>query len=108
MLTDLNGDGKVDIGIVGFVDAQFVTNFYLYAGNNTATFTLASTTNLGEQGAQSGVAADVNQDGLIDIIVDGCCGLATPEVLLGSGKGEFYPPQPFLAPESVAGVRRFR
>jgi hypothetical protein len=105
IVADLNGDGKIDLGVIGFNESAFETNLYLYTGSNSATFTYASTTNLGPQGASTGIAADVNQDGLVDIVVDGCCGLATPSVLLGSGKGAFYPPQPFLSPQSVNGLK---
>jgi hypothetical protein len=101
VIADLNGDKKIDIGVIGFNEATFANNFYLFTGNNSANFTYSSTTDLGENGGQTGVAVDVNQDGITDVVFDGF----TPSVILGKGSGAFYPDQPFLVPENSYGVQ---
>jgi hypothetical protein len=100
---DFNGDGKIDLGLLGTVD-YYDYNFYLYTGNKTATFTYSSTSFAGDNASSMASAVDVNHDGVLDLVLSGCCGDANPSVMLGKGGGAFYPPQVFSAPVSAASV----
>ncbi len=102
---DFNGDGKLDLGMAGFDADAFATTFYVFAGNNSATFTYLSATDISNQGAVSIAAIDVNHDGHLDIVTDGCCGAATPLEIIGKGDGTFYPAEAFVVPQNVSGVR---
>jgi hypothetical protein len=105
LVADFNKDGSPDLGFVGFNANSFVTTFYVYTGNKTGSFALSTATDVSGQGATNAVAADFNNDGTLDVVVDGCCGLATPQVLIGRGGDAFYPPQPMVVPVSALGVR---
>jgi hypothetical protein len=105
MLADFTGDGKLDLGLIGFNGSEFTSNFYLYTGNKTANFTFSGEFDLGDNGAVSGAVVDVNHDGILDLVVDGCCGATSPSLLLGKTAGTFYPVQPFLVPSSAEGVQ---
>ena len=104
---DFTGDGKIDLALLGGTD-PFSPSAYIFAGNGAGVFTYTSNSPLGENGVQNGIAADINQDGILDLIVSGCCGLATPSVVLGKGKGAFYPPQPFNSIASAASVQAIK
>jgi hypothetical protein len=100
---DVNGDGKMDLTIIGTQNV-FESYAFVYTGNNTGNFTLSGSYDLGANAASTGILVDVNQDGILDLVVDGCCGAASPSVALGKGAGAFYPPQVFITPQSVYGV----
>jgi phage terminase large subunit-like protein len=78
---DFNGDGKVDLATVGFVNGPEI---YIYLGNGDGTFQFSGTASYGGL-ASSGLlfAADMNNDGKLDLV--------TPLVgiLLGNGDGSF-------------------
>jgi len=100
---DFNGDGKLDLGLIGYqIGDPFDAYFYIYTGNSSATFTYASTSSLGEGLPTAGIAIDVNQDGILDLVTDGGFG---PTLLLGKSKGVFYPAIPFVVPQSAFGVQ---
>ena len=103
LAADFNGDGKLDLGLIGTTD-EFDFNFYFFSGNKTGAFTYVSTSPLGANDNTSGIALDVNHDGILDLVLTGCCGDANPAVALGKGAGEFYPPQLFVAPTSVEQI----
>jgi hypothetical protein len=107
MPADFNGDGKLDLGLIGYSASggPFDANLYVFTGNKTANFTYASTSPLGSGGAATGVAIDMNHDGILDVVVDGCCGAANPAAILGKGGNAFYPPQTFVVPQSAFGVQ---
>ena len=71
---DFNGDGKLDLAVGGVV----------YLGNGDGTFR-APVTYFLPYGGFSAVAADINGDGILDIVTNGV------SVLLGNGDGTFTP-----------------
>jgi hypothetical protein len=100
---DVNADGKIDLTFIGGQNGYEPAAF-VYTGNNTGNFTYSNSYDLGPNAASTGILADVNQDGIPDLIVDGCCGAASPSLLLGKGAGAFYAPQVFITPQSVYGI----
>jgi hypothetical protein len=76
---DFNGDGKTDV----FFNGQF------FAGNGDGTF-LPGVTITSDTTDVYADAADINQDGNLDLVLGG----STVSVLLGNGDGSFQPPKP--------------
>jgi len=78
---DFNGDGKLDLALPSSI---FGTGNVLqvYFGNGDGTFQ-AATNSSASQDFIGVVAADVNGDGILDLIADGSC------VYLGKGDGTF-------------------
>ncbi len=101
-VADFNKDGAPDLALLGNLGGNAV--LYTYAGNKTGKFTLLAASDAGDDGATNIAVVDINQDGLLDIVQDGCCGNASPSVLLASGPGQFYPEQPFATIQSAYGV----
>jgi hypothetical protein len=87
ILEDLNGDGNLDL-VVGTAVAE--SSVYVYLGNGTGTFT-SPTTLQGLTDAESGIysVADVNGDGIPDILMSG---LTSIDVFLGEGGGTYATP----------------
>ena len=104
LVQDLNGDGILDLGVTSFNSSTGASEFDVYKGNKTGKFTLLSSNTLGDYGSAVSVAADVNQDGVVDVVADGGGGFGTPVVLIGKGGGQFYPYQPFEGVQNVRGV----
>jgi FG-GAP-like repeat len=78
---DFNRDGKLDLALPSFI---FGTGNVLqvYPGNGDGTFQ-AATNSPASQDFIGVVAADVNGDGILDLVADGSC------VYLGKGDGTF-------------------
>lgn len=102
VLSDLNGDGKLDIVVAncgGPVTCASATVGVLL-GNGDGTFRPVSTYGAGGWGsfAYPVAVADMNNDGRLDILVGNqcpqqsgnCVGDATVGVLLGNGNGTFH------------------
>jgi hypothetical protein len=98
IVTDVNGDGKPDIVVVGGCSifqsctADGVVSVLL--GNGNGTFQPAITYGSGGVTATSVVAADVNGDGKLDLLVsnecaDSNCATGSVGVLLGNGDSTF-------------------
>jgi hypothetical protein len=84
---DLNRDGKPDLAIVntGYVANTF---FRVVMGNGDGSFGPASVYDVGNS-AESVAIADVNANGVPDLVVGNSTG--TVEVLMGTGLGTFMP-----------------
>jgi hypothetical protein len=108
-LADVNGDGIVDV---------IVTNWYggpngdgtvsVLLGNGNGTFQNAVNYDACAQEANAVAVADVNGDGIPDLVVasycsDGGCGSGAVSVLLGSGGGTFQPTSTYSTGGSGAG-----
>jgi trimeric autotransporter adhesin len=86
---DFNRDGIADIAIVD----HYANDVAIYLGNGDGTFqpALNSPVAVG-QGADSAVAADLNDDGILDLAVSSQTGIltnGTVSILLGKGDGTF-------------------
>lgn len=83
VLGDFNSDGKLDI----MLQAESTYEVYLLLGNGDGTFQLSHNPII-TSGPTSMLAADLNNDGNLDLILDGA-------VLLGNGDGTFQYPIKF-------------
>lgn len=90
-LTDLNGDGKLDLVLAPLETLDTVT---VRLGNGDGTFQAPHSYSTGLVSELALTVADLNQDGKPDLVVTGCCSSSlTPQgevaVLLGNGDGTF-------------------
>ncbi|HEX8815727.1 MAG TPA: choice-of-anchor D domain-containing protein [Terriglobales bacterium] len=79
---DFNGDGYIDYATVGY-DSKGKGLLYIYRGEGNGHFGLSSTAYMRYPG-DTLAAADVNGDGILDIVSDGV------SVMLGNGDGTFH------------------
>ena len=105
-IADLNHDGKPDIAVANRgcspTGGCQVSSVAVLLGNGDGTFQTAEPYSLGISGATSVAIADLNRDGIPDLISGG---LDSIVVLLGNGDGTFQPAVSFpaaLRPMSVA------
>jgi hypothetical protein len=100
MIADLNGDGKPDLLVVSQTDRNYGHGLLgVLLGNGDGTFKPVGTYDSGGFAAYSGVLADVNGDGKVDVVVGNCTAsgytdclsneAAVVGVLLGNGDGTF-------------------
>jgi len=97
LIEDFNGDGNADI----VVSNTFGGTFGLYLGNGDGTFQSPMTTTA--PNALYSAAADVNNDGKIDLVLAS----QTTKLYLGNGDGTFQAPQVLLSeygPTQIADV----
>jgi hypothetical protein len=102
IVTDVNGDGKPDLVVVG-------GGVSVLLSNGDGTFQPAVTYGSGGAAAVSVAAADVNDDGKLDLVVANQCanpcsgtiatslGEGSVGVLLGNGDGTFQSAQTYLS-----------
>jgi hypothetical protein len=83
-LTDINGDGKLDLAIA----AQNSAGFYLYMGNGNGTFTDTTPEDVSIT-AESLTFADVDNDGTLDLVGIGTDGAVSLSILPGNSEGGF-------------------
>ncbi len=81
---DFNGDGKLDIAAVGFIEACVA----VLLGNGDGTFALAPNSPMSIAGAFSFVAGDFNEDGKLDLALSNIDDDSIT-MLLGNGDGTF-------------------
>ncbi len=93
-LGDLNGDGKLDLGVVE--NSGTARQLVLLFGDGTGHFTPQSLSNTA--GIFRVASADMNGDGSLDLVATGTSFLG---VLLGDGAGHFANPTFFSAPTAL-------
>lgn len=114
LIGDLNGDGKPDLTLLssGVVSGYSITTeqrgVLIYLNNGDGTFTAGNTYENGNLGG-TGLLADVNGDGKLDLVfgVDYPWDRTTVEhagmqLLLGNGDGSFGTPENLSVPPSVS------
>src|ERR1035438_9941412 len=107
---DFNGDGKPDLVVVNDDNEHFPGSVSVLLGNGDGSFQPAITYDSGGGQPQSVAVADVNNDGIQDVVVlnlcadSDCNGIGSIEVLLGNGNGTFQKTAPFktVAQMSIA------
>jgi hypothetical protein len=121
MIADVNGDGIPDLVVVSQTSENYGDGSVgILLGNGDGTFKPVVTYDSGGFGTFSGVLADVNGDGKLDVIVTNCgpsgstdcTSDGTVGVLLGNGDGTFQPVKTYStggdtsSPLAVADVNR--
>ena len=97
---DVNGDGKLDLLLANACNDSNSCSYgtaSVLLGNGDGTFQPGVNYNVGAQDAFSVIAADLNGDGKLDLLVGNECALndcsnGTASVLLGNGDGTFQTP----------------
>ena len=84
---DFNGDGKLDLAVTN----GYTADVTILLGNGDGTFTPAVNSPTSPYSGSSLAAADFNGDGNLDLIVWSYDKPNPVTVLLGDGKGDFYP-----------------
>ena len=92
LVGDFNGDGKSDFVLAGANSVGSTGAFYTFLGNGDGTFQAALLTSTA-QNVAGAFAADVDQDGKLDLIVSMNNSLS---VLLGNGDATFQSPIVFV------------
>ena len=93
---DFNGDGRMDLAVMAFSSGQLT----ILLGNGDGTFTPAASqpAPIDAKSVPSHLfAADMNNDGRIDLVV--VTQASRAHVLLGNGDGTFGPPNTLALPE---------
>lgn len=109
-VADLNGDGKTDVVVSNLAGPASSGNgtLGLLLGNGDGTFKPVRTFGSGGYGATSVAIADVNRDGISDVLVANTCASSsdctsgTVSVLLGKGNGTFKSPVTYRSGGQVA------
>ncbi len=92
-VADLDGDGKLDVVVTGSL--HFVATMFILLGNGDGTFRQGATYPTGPLPIAV-VLADVNGDGILDVILADQVSNDT-WVFLGNGDGTFQNPQTYAA-----------
>src|SRR5208337_82968 len=101
-LADLRGIGVLDVIVVDINPVGYECAAGVLLGNGDGTFQPVVDYNSGGFGCQSAAVADLNGDGIPDIVATNACqsescqGDSSVGVLLGNGNGTFQPPVTYV------------
>ena len=98
---DFNGDTKSDLAVCAGAPSGSAGAMAILLNNGNGTFQNAVSTQLSGKPLAAAVA-DVNGDGIPDLVVGDCCGQTESVYLLGKGDGTFQSPIYFSSGTSVA------
>jgi hypothetical protein len=106
---DFNRDGKLDIAVAGYSFTLNQNGKYLGNGVETLLGKGDGTFSTGAfvstvYAARPLTVADVNGDGIADLINTGCCGESATTILLGNGDGSFKDEEAVFGPQSPNGA----
>src|SRR5271165_4586581 len=95
-IADFNKDGKLDL-VLSSTDfnGSLSTKPLIFVGSGTGTFGAGKALPTVSTIPLHMVAADINGDGKMDLVIGNCCGLAAMSVLFGKGNGSFMTEQIF-------------
>jgi uncharacterized protein (TIGR03437 family) len=100
---DLNNDGNLDL-VTSVFDASFNNTIVVLLGNGNGTFSQLSPISISGVSGDAVALADLNADGIPDLVVGACCGLSESVYLLGNGDGTFQSPQYFSSGDAVVAM----
>ena len=101
VIGDWNGDGKPDVAAV----SQYVnSSIDVLLGDGTGNFKEVSTLPATEDDPVYLTTADINQDGIGDLIVAHCCGQNDATYLIGNGDGTFQAENQLISGNSPMSV----
>jgi uncharacterized protein (TIGR03437 family) len=100
---DLNNDGNLDL-VVSVFDPSFNNTVVVLLGNGNGAFSPLSPISISGGGGDAVALADLNADGIPDLVVGVCCGLSESVYLLGNGDGTFQSPQYFESGDAVVAM----
>ncbi|MGD0619505.1 MAG: FG-GAP-like repeat-containing protein [Bryobacteraceae bacterium] len=100
---DVNNDGNLDL-VVSVFDPSFNNTIVVLLGNGNGTFSQLSPISIPGVSGDAVALADLNADGIPDLVVGACCGLSESVYLLGNGDGTFQSPQYFSSGDAVVAM----
>jgi hypothetical protein len=113
LVTDINGDGKPDVAMGSYFGTKVCGSPAVLLGNGDGTFQQGVTYDSGGQCPGPIAMADLNGDGILDLVVgNGCitasdCTRGSLGVLLGKAGGGFEPAVAYACGRFPAGVAVF-
>lgn len=105
-LGDFNGDGYLDIAVADYT-YNSSPNLRVFLNNGDGTFAASTNYNAGDDWPQSVSVADVNGDGILDLVTGNYAlgSLSNAGVLLGKGDGTFQSAKVYLTGASYSGLK---
>ena len=103
-IADWNRDSKLDVAAVSQSINSPIAHIDVLLGDGTGKFASAPSLPVTEDGPVYLATADLNQDGVPDLLVGHCCGQGSATYLYGNGDGTFQTEAPLLTGNSTTAV----